>query len=107
MKNERLRGHLDALLLSILRAGPAHGYEVVSELRRRSGGEFDLPEGTIYPALHRLERQHLLASEWDMHAGRRRRMYRLTEAGVAALADSASEWRRFSAGVNAVLGVVS
>jgi PadR family transcriptional regulator, regulatory protein PadR len=107
MKSERLRGHLDALLLSVLKAGPAHGYEVVSELRSRSGGEFDLPEGTVYPALHRLERQQLLVSEWDLHAGRRRRMYRLTADGEAALVTSAQEWRRFSASVDAVLGVVS
>ncbi|MFL6061274.1 MAG: PadR family transcriptional regulator [Marmoricola sp.] len=104
MKDERIRGHLDSLLLSVLEAGPAHGYEVLTELRRRSGGEFDLPEGTIYPALHRLERQHLLASEWDATSGRRRRVYRLTAAGTKQFGTATSEWRRFSAGIDAVLG---
>jgi len=104
MKDERIRGHLDSLLLSVLDAGPAHGYEVLTELRRRSGGEFDLPEGTIYPALHRLERQHLLDSAWDSTSGRRRRVYRLTPAGSKQLRTATTEWRRFSAGVDAVLG---
>ena len=83
MKSERIRGHLDTLLLSVLNAGPAHGYEVVSQLKLRSAGEFDLPEGTIYPALHRLERQGLLSSAWDTTGGRRRRTYRITAAGSA------------------------
>jgi DNA-binding PadR family transcriptional regulator len=104
MKSERIRGHLDTLVLSILSVGPAHGYEVVAALRARSGGEFDLPEGTVYPALHRLERQHLLASDWDANGGRRRRTYRLTDAGHRALTEARSEWRRFSAGVDAILG---
>jgi len=59
MNRERLKGHLDLLLLSVLTAGPAHGYAVISELRRRSEGTFDLPEGTVYPALHRLEEAYI------------------------------------------------
>ncbi len=55
MNRERIKGHLDLLLLSVLAAGPAHGYAIISALRERSEGTFDLPEGTIYPALHRLE----------------------------------------------------
>jgi DNA-binding PadR family transcriptional regulator len=104
MRRERIRGHLDALLLSVLDAGPAHGYEVVSELRRRSAGEFDLPEGTVYPALYRLEAQGLLASDWDTAGGRRRRTYRITTAGRSALREATAEWRRFAAGVDALLG---
>ncbi|MEP7091202.1 MAG: PadR family transcriptional regulator, partial [Nocardioidaceae bacterium] len=55
MGRDRAKGHLDTLILSVLHQGQAHGYEVIAELRRRSDGEFDLPEGTVYPALHRLE----------------------------------------------------
>jgi hypothetical protein len=55
MDRERLKGHLDLLLLSVPSAGPAHGYAIISALRERSGGTFDLPKGTIYPALHGLE----------------------------------------------------
>src|SRR6185437_4435665 len=83
---ERLKGNLDLLLLSILAAGPAHGYAIISALRERSEGTFDLPEGTIYPALHRLEEAGLLASTWSQAEGRRRRVYGLTDEGAAALA---------------------
>lgn len=100
-----MKGQLDTMLLSVLEAGAAHGYEVIAELRRRSQGEFDLPEGTVYPALHKLERAGLLASDWDVHDGRRRRTYRLTASGVAALGEARGEWHRFARGVDLVLGV--
>jgi PadR family transcriptional regulator len=64
MRPELLKGNLDLLLLTILTDGPAHGYAIIAELRRRSDDVFDLPEGTIYPALHRMERAGLLASLW-------------------------------------------
>jgi PadR family transcriptional regulator, regulatory protein PadR len=104
MDRERLKGNLDLLLLSILSAGPAHGYAIISALRDRSGGTFDLPEGTIYPALHRLEDSGLLASSWGQAEGRRRRVYGLTDKGVAALAAQQTEWRKFASGMHAVLG---
>src|SRR6266581_4171500 len=102
MNRERLKGNLDLLLLSVLSAGPAHGYAVISALRERSEGTFDLPEGTIYPALHRLEEAGLLASSWAQADGRRRRVYGLTDEGAAALAAQRTEWRRFARGVRAV-----
>jgi len=105
MGTDRVKGHLDTLILSVLSAGPGHGYEVIAQLRRRSEGAFDMPEGTVYPSLHRLEKQGLLESDWDTHDGRRRRVYRLTAQGAAALAAATTEWRRFSASMNAVLGV--
>ena len=104
MDRERLKGNLDLLLLSVLSSGPAHGYAVISALRDRSEGAFDLPEGTIYPALHRLEAAGLLASSWDQAEGRRRRVYGLTEQGAAALSAQQGEWGRFAGGVHAVLG---
>ena len=104
MDRERLKGNLDLLLLSILAAGPAHGYAIISALRERSEGTFDLPEGTVYPALHRLEEAGLLASTWAQAEGRRRRVYGLTDEGAAALAAQRTEWRRFARGVQAVLG---
>src|SRR5919202_6282946 len=104
MKGEALKGHLEMLLLAALRAGPAHGYAVIEELRARSGGTFDLPEGTIYPALHRLERAGHLRSRWQDAGGRRRRVYELTVAGEEALRGQRREWERFSSGVAAVLG---
>jgi DNA-binding PadR family transcriptional regulator len=100
-----LRGHLDLLLLGTLhRMGPAHGYALITALRERSNGTFDLPEGTVYPALHRLERDGLVSSEWDAGASRRRRVYQLTTDGVAALAAKRREWRAFAQGVQAIVG---
>ena len=104
MKAEKLKGHLDLLLLSVLAAGPAHGYAIIVALRERSEGAFDLPEGTIYPALHRLEGSGLLASSWADAEGRRRRVYALTDKGVAALAEQAAQWREFSGSMGRVLG---
>jgi len=104
MNRERIKGHLDLLLLSVLAAGPAHGYAIISALRERSEGTFDLPEGTIYPALHRLEDAGLLSSAWADGDGRRRRVYALTSAGATALAAERTEWRRFASGVLAVTG---
>ncbi|MDX6278137.1 MAG: PadR family transcriptional regulator, regulatory protein PadR [Nocardioidaceae bacterium] len=104
MGTDRIKGNLDTLLLSVLQGGEAHGYEVITELKRRSQGEFDMPEGTVYPSLHRLEREGLLASSWDSSTGRRRRVYRLTARGVEAATEQRAEWKRFSLGMNAVLG---
>ncbi len=104
MNRERLKGHLDLLLLSVLAAGAAHGYAIISALRERSEGTFDLPEGTVYPALHRLEDAGLLSSSWAAADGRRRRVYALTREGAAALTTEQRQWRHFARGVQAVLG---
>ena len=85
MIGEALKGHLDLLLLAVLEKGPAHGYVIIDMLRERSGGIFDLPEGTVYPALHRLEEDGLLSSQWSENGGRRRRIYQLTSEGQLAL----------------------
>jgi DNA-binding PadR family transcriptional regulator len=103
-----IRGHLDLLLLSVLGdAGPVHGYAVITALRDRSDGAFDLPEGTVYPALQRLERAGLVVSRWDETAPRRRRVYQLTDEGRRARAAKKQEWRGFVVGVQAVIGPMS
>lgn len=68
-----LKGHLDNILLAAIEQEPAHGYAIIEAIRRRSGGSFDLPEGTIYPALHRLELAGLIGSDWQTPEGGRRR----------------------------------
>jgi PadR family transcriptional regulator, regulatory protein PadR len=68
MRREQPKGHLDLRLLSVLAGGSAHGYVIIGALRERSDGAFDLPEGTIYPALHRLEKNGLLRSYWAERA---------------------------------------
>jgi DNA-binding PadR family transcriptional regulator len=102
MQGEVLKGHLDLLLLAALRE-PAHGYRVVEQLRERSEGLFELGEGTVYPALYRLERAGLLASSWDSSSGRRRRVYRLTSSGEKMLAAKRGEWQSFASAVQAVV----
>jgi PadR family transcriptional regulator PadR len=103
MNAETLKGHLDLLLLAALQSRPAHGYAIADTLRARSDGAFDLPEGTLYPALHRLERAGLLSSRWSEVGGRRRRVYQLTAKGQRSLAKRQSEWRDFSRAVLAVV----
>lgn len=103
MRAEALKGHLDGLLLAVLDGQALHGYAVIEALRERSGGRFDLPTGTVYPALHRLERAGLVRSGWSTVAGRRRRTYQLTDAGQRTLASRRTEWREFSAAVSALL----
>ena len=104
MRREVLKGHLDLLILSVVEAGPAHGYAIIRELARRSDGAFDLKEGTIYPALHRLERARLLRSRWEKGPGPRpRRLYSLTPAGRRALAEQDEAWQEFSGAMDRVL----
>jgi PadR family transcriptional regulator, regulatory protein PadR len=103
MKGQTLKGHLDLLVLSVLAIGPQHGYAVIEQLRARSGDAFDLPEGTVYPVLHRLEGAGLLESDWSEASGRRRRIYRLSDRGRAALAEERSAWEEFTAAVGSVL----
>jgi PadR family transcriptional regulator PadR len=104
MNAETLKGHLDLLLLAAVEARPAHGYAIAEALRTRSGQTFDLPEGTLYPALHRLERAALLTSRWSEQNGRRRRVYQLTAKGQRALAKRQSEWTTFAKAMDAVVG---
>src|SRR5204863_9495913 len=96
MNAEQLKGHLDLLLLAAVQSAPAHGYAIADTLRSQSQGTFDLPEGTLYPALHRLERAGLLASKWAEVGGRRRRVYQLTTKGHRDLVERPSDWRDFA-----------
>ena len=104
MIGEALKGHLDLLLLAILADSPAHGYAVIESLRMKSQGTFDLPEGTIYPALHRLESQGLLHSNWSEASARRKRIYYLTPKGQQMLAKRQEEWKNFSKAIDATVG---
>jgi PadR family transcriptional regulator PadR len=103
MRSPDVRGRLDLLILAVLSRGPAHGYAVIEELRRRSDGAFALPEGSVYPALHRLEREGLLTSRWSPGPRRRRRIYRLTPRGRREFAREREEWVLLAKAVAAVL----
>jgi PadR family transcriptional regulator PadR len=102
MRTENLKGHLDGILLSVLERGPQHGYAIMKTLQVRSGGQVDLPTGTVYPALHRLERAGLIHATWSA-GGRRRRVYELTPAGRHALDAERTTWQDFAAAVTALL----
>ena len=106
MKRETLKGHLDLLLLAVVGADAAHGYLIGRRLAEASGGALQLPEGTLYPALHRLESKKLLESSWATVGGRRRRVYDLTPAGREALAKERLEWGSFAHAVESVLDTV-
>jgi PadR family transcriptional regulator, regulatory protein PadR len=104
MQSEVLKGHVDLLLLAALENGPTHGYAIVDSVRHRSGGAFELAEGTVYPALYRLEGRGLLASEWsDGQNARRRRIYRLTRKGAAELARQRQGWGTYVSAMQAAL----
>jgi PadR family transcriptional regulator, regulatory protein PadR len=104
MEGEMINGHLDMIVLAALSAGPAHGYAVIEEIRRRSGQAFDLPEGTIYPALHRLEQAGLLSSRWVVaESGRQRRVYTLTRRDERALTERRAVWRQFCEAMGGLL----
>ncbi len=92
------------MILATVAEEPAHGYAILQRLKQRSGGTFDLAEGTVYPALHRLERDGLLTSSWVIESARRRRVYRITGAGRSTLQVRRREWRVFSNAVEAVFG---
>lgn len=103
MRGQALKGHLDLLVLAVLIDGPRHGYAVIEQLRDRSESAFDLPEGTVYPVLHRLEQAALLSSSWNEVDGRRRRTYKITKSGRLALVEQRAAWEEFSTAVRAVL----
>ena len=103
MRAETLKGHLDGMLLASLEPGPRHGNAIMEALRAGSGGQFDLPTGTIYPALRRLERAGLVQGTWSQASGRRRRVYELTPAGRRMLDAERRTWREFSATVTRLL----
>jgi DNA-binding PadR family transcriptional regulator len=104
MRADLLRGHVDSLLLAALAGAAGHGYEISQRLTRTSGGELAVNEGSLYPALHRLERGGLVTSAWSADEGRRRRVYEITDAGRRAVERSRDEWKVFSTAVNQVMG---
>jgi transcriptional regulator len=102
--NALLYGALDTLILKTLAAGPRHGYAIARFIEDTSGDAVLVEEGSLYPALYRLERRGLLEAEWGTsELGRRAKLYRLTDAGRDQLAAETATWRRFSAGVSKIL----
>jgi PadR family transcriptional regulator, regulatory protein PadR len=102
--NALLHGALDALILKTLATGPSHGYAVARFIEEMSGDAVLVEDGSLYPALYRLERRGWVEAEWGMsELGRRAKLYRLTDSGREQLVTELATWRRFSAGVSKVL----
>jgi DNA-binding PadR family transcriptional regulator len=100
---ELLKGNTDSLLLCLISREPTYGYQIVKELERRSNGYFRFKEGTLYPALHRLERERLIEGKWQiLPNGQQRRYYYITEKGQQVLAARLATWQDFSMAVQAV-----
>ena len=98
-----LRGTLPPLILEALLHGPDHGYSIAQRIKQRSEGVLEFKEGTLYPALHKLEQEGSVESYEEMENGRMRRYYRITRGGRSALAKSRVEWKRMSRAVNLIL----
>jgi PadR family transcriptional regulator PadR len=103
-KRELLKGSTDSLLLTIIADGSMYGYQLIKEMERRSAGYFRFGEGTLYLALHRLEKDGLIQGKWERSpTGKERRYYHLTQKGLRMLAEMTAEWHRFSDAVNMVI----
>jgi transcriptional regulator len=103
-QTDALRGSLDLLVMKTLSLGPMHGWGISQRVQQVSKGVLEVNQGSLYPALQRLEKQGLITSDWSTtESNRRARYYRLTAAGRRALGAELESWRRFAAGLEAVL----
>jgi DNA-binding PadR family transcriptional regulator len=111
IRGDALRGHLEAMVLSVLERGETHGFEIVNRLRAAGEGSLELREGSVYPALYRLEASGQVKARWESansgRRGPRRRLYRLTRKGEAALNRARGEWRQFVSVVGGIVGGVA
>jgi PadR family transcriptional regulator, regulatory protein PadR len=99
-----MKSSSDSLLLSLLAEHPLYGYKIVKELEEKSQGYFKFKEGTLYPALHRLEKIGLIEGKWQLLSnGRQRRYYYITEKGLSKLATEKTQWQDFLTAVKLVL----
>jgi len=102
-RQDLMKGNIDSLLLCLVSQQPMYGYQVMKELEGRSQGYFRFKEGTLYPALHRLEKAGLVLGRWQaLSGGRQRRYYHITEKGRATLVEKTAEWQDFFAAMNMI-----
>ena len=102
-ERELLKGNTDCLLLCLINRQPTYGYQIIKELERQSNGYFRFKEGTLYPALHRMEKDGLIKGRWQMLAsGQQRRYYYITKRGQQVLAKKLAMWQDFSTAVRLV-----
>ena len=103
-RRELIKGSIDSLLLCLIVQQPMYGYRIIKELERKSQGYFKFKEGTLYPALHRLEKTGLIRGEWQtLSSGRQRRYYYITEKGLRSTVAKRSQWRDFLVAMNLII----
>jgi len=103
-RRELMKISIDSLLLCLISHQPMYGYQIIKELEKKSQGYFKLKEGTLYPALHRVERAGLIQGKWQMLPnGRQRRYYHITEKGHQMLVAKRSQWQDFSTAMNLII----
>ena len=101
---ELMKGNVDSLLLSLIGQQPMYGYQIIKELNKRSQGYFKFKEGTLYPALHRMERDGLIQGKWQMlPGGQQRKYYQITDKGLSILIEKRSQWRDFLVAMNMII----
>jgi PadR family transcriptional regulator PadR len=105
-KSDLPQGTLDLLILKVIALGPVHGYAIAQRLEQVSRGVVQVPEGSLYPALHRLENRGLLAADWkETDTGREAKFYRLTRKGSQQLKTEAADWQRLIDAITLILGM--
>ena len=103
-RRELVKGNIDSLLLCLIAQQPMYGYQIIRDLDRRSQGYFKFKEGTLYPALHRLERAGLIVGRWQMlPSGQQRKYYHITDKGLSTLAERRGQWQDFLTAMNLII----
>jgi len=103
-RHELIKSSIDSLLLALLNEKPMYGYQIIKELDGRSQGYFKFKEGTLYPALHRLEKAGLVTGKWEtLPSGQQRKYYYITEKGYVTLVDKRTSWLEFLNAVNLII----
>ncbi len=103
-RRELIKGSIDSLLLCLVAQQPMYGYQIIKDLERRSQGYFKFKEGTLYPALHRLERTGLILGRWQMlPSGQQRKYYHITEKGLSILVEKRGQWQDFLTAMNLII----
>ena len=106
IKSDLPQGTLDLLMLKVIALGPVHGYAIAQRLEQVSRGVVQVPEGSLYPALHRLENRGLLAADWkETETGREAKFYRLTRKGLKQLEAETADWQRLIDAIGLILGM--
>ena len=106
IKSDLPQGTLDLLILKVIALGPVHGYAIAQRLEQVSRGVVQVPQGSLYPALHRLENRGLLAADWEeTESGREAKFYRLTRKGLKRLETETADWQRLIDAIGLILGM--